>query len=50
MGFRHGQLHEFVDDKKMPMANLFVTMLHAMDIPAEKFADSTGNLDQLLRA
>ena len=50
MGFRHGQLHEFVDDKKMPMANLFVTMLHAMGIPAEKFADSTGNLDQLLRA
>ncbi|MBM79592.1 MAG: hypothetical protein CMJ78_03235, partial [Planctomycetaceae bacterium] len=50
MGFKHGQLHEFVNDKKVPMTNLFVTLLHAMDIPVEKFADSTGNLDQLLRA
>jgi len=50
MGFKHGHLHEFVGDKKVPLANLFVTMLHAMDIPAEKFADSTGNMSQLLRA
>lgn len=50
MGFKHGQLREFVGNKKVPMANLFVTMLHAMDIPVESFADSTGNLDQLLRA
>ena len=49
MGFKHGQLREFVGDRKVPMANLFVTMLHAMDIPTETFADSTGNLDQLLR-
>lgn len=50
MGFHHGHLHEFVDDKKVPLANLFVTMLHAMGIDQEKFADSTGNLNQLLRA
>ena len=50
MGFKHGQQHEFAGDSKVPLANLFVTMLHAMDIPQEKFADSTGNLDQLLRA
>lgn len=49
MGFKHGSLHEFVGDKKVPMANLFVTMLNAMDIPAEKFADSTGSLTELLR-
>ena len=49
MGLKHGQLLEFVGDKKVPMANLFVTMLHAMNIPADKFADSSGNLDQLLR-
>ena len=48
MGFEHGHLREFVGDKKVPMANLFVTMLQAMDVPAEKFADSTGNLNQLL--
>ena len=34
----------------MPLTNLFVTLLQAMDIPAEKFADSTGTLNQLLRA
>jgi hypothetical protein len=50
MGFKHGRLHEFVGDKKVPLANLFVTMLQAMDIPQEKFADSTGTLNQLLRA
>jgi hypothetical protein len=50
MGFKHGYQHEFVGDKKVPLSNLFVTMLQAMDIPAEKFADSTGTLNQLLRA
>ncbi len=50
MGFKHGHLHEFVGDKKVPLTNLFVTMLQAMGIPAEKFADSTGTLNQLLRA
>ena len=50
MGFKHGYQHEFVGEDKVPMANLFVTMLQAMDIPQEKFADSTGNLNQLLRA
>jgi len=50
MGFKHGYQHEFVDDKKVPMANLFVTMLQAMNVPAERFADSTGTLSQLLKA
>ena len=49
MGFKHGSLHEFVGDKKVPMANLFVTMLNALDVPVEKFADSTGSLTELLR-
>lgn len=49
MGFKHGQLHEFVDNKKVPLANLFVTLLQALNVPAEKFADSTGTLNQLLR-
>ena len=50
MGFKHGSLHEFVGDKKVPMSNLFVTMLNALDVPVEKFADSTGSLTELLRA
>lgn len=48
LGFQHGQLHEFIGDKKVPLANLFVTMLNAIDVPVEKFADSTGNMSQLL--
>ena len=50
MGLKHGQLREFIDDKKVPLSNLFVTLLNAMQIPAEKFADSTGNLSQLMQA
>ncbi len=49
MGFRHGKLHEFVDDQKVPLANLFVTMLNAVGVPVDSFADSTGNMSQLLR-
>lgn len=49
LGFKHGSLHEFVGDKKVPLANLFVTMLNALDVPVDKFADSTGNMSQLLR-
>jgi hypothetical protein len=48
MGFKHGHQHEFTGDEKVPLANLFVTMLQAMDIDSEKFADSTGTLNQLL--
>ena len=50
MGFQHGCQHEFVDDRKVPLTNLFVTMLQAMGIPADKFADSTGTINQLLGA
>jgi hypothetical protein len=50
MGFQHGHLHEFVDNKKVPLTNLFVTLLQAMNIPTDKFADSTGTLNQLLRS
>lgn len=49
MGFKHGYQHEFVGEKKVPLANFFVTLLQAMDIPADKFADSSGTLNQLLR-
>ena len=48
LGFKHGQLHDFIDDKKVPLANLFVSMLNAVDVPVEKFADSTGNMSQLM--
>lgn len=48
IGLRHGKLHSFQGEKKVPLANLFVTMLNSVDVPVEKFADSTGSLSELL--
>jgi hypothetical protein len=31
--------------KNTAMANLLVSMLHLLDIPADKFGDSTGSVD-----
>ncbi|MFM9960420.1 MAG: DUF1552 domain-containing protein [Planctomycetaceae bacterium] len=44
LGFRHGHLHAFEGNKKVPLTNLFVSMLNAVDVPVEKFADSTGRI------
>lgn len=49
LGFKHGNLHAFEGANKMPMSNLFVSMLNAVDVPAESFADSTGEMT-ILRA
>ena len=48
LGLKHGHLHAFEGAKKVPLANLFVTMLNAVDVPAEKFANSSGNMSQLM--
>jgi hypothetical protein len=47
LGFKHGKLHKFVGEKKVPLSNLFVSMLNAVDVPTEKFADSTGDMKEL---
>ena len=47
-GFKHGNLHEFIGDKKVPLSNLFVSMLNGVDVPVEKFSGSTGPLTELL--
>ena len=48
LGFKHGHVHNFEDERKKPLANLFVSMLNAVDAPVEKFADSTGELTEIL--
>ena len=48
LGFKHGHLHNFEGERKKPLANLFVSMLNAVDAPVEKFADSTGELTEIL--
>ena len=46
LGLDHGRFLKF--DAKIPMANLFVTMLSQMGIPCDQFADSTGPLSELV--
>lgn len=48
LGLKHGHLHEFVGNEKVPLSNLFVSMLNAVDVPVERFADSTGSMTEIL--
>ena len=48
LGLKHGHLHSFEGDKKVPLANLFLSMLHAVDVPVKAFADSTGPMPEAL--
>lgn len=48
LGLKHGMMHDFTGAKKVPLANLFVTMLNAVGAPVEKFADSTGQMSEIL--
>lgn len=50
LGFKHGYLHEFIGEKKLPLANLFVSMLQAVGAPVESFANSTGEMPELRSA
>lgn len=47
LGFKHGYQHDFIGTKKVPMANLFTSMLNAVGVPTEKFADSTREMTEL---
>lgn len=48
LGVEHGRFLTF-DENKVPMSNLFVTMLDRMRVPCEQFKDSTSDLSVLLR-
>jgi hypothetical protein len=43
-GFKHGQHLMFDREKNYPLANLFVSVLQRLEIPAERFASSTGTV------
>jgi hypothetical protein len=47
LGLRHGKFH-ILQDRKVPLNNLYVTLLNALDAPTQKFSDSTGTLDDVL--
>ena len=46
LGMKHGQYLKF--EEKVPLANTFVTMLDRLNVPVESFADSTGEMSELL--
>ena len=48
LGLKHGNLQSFEGKNKVPLANLFVSMLNAVDVPVKKFADSTGPMTEIL--
>ena len=45
LGLKHGQYLRF--EEKTPLSNLFVSILQAMELPIDKFVDSTGTLSGL---
>ena len=49
MGLKHGRFMKFDEDKEN-LSNLFVSMLNALEVPNEGFADSKGNIDQIFKA
>ncbi len=48
LGLQLGRYSRFGDE--VPLSNLFVSLLNAVDVPTETFADSTGPLPGLARA
>lgn len=46
LGLRHGRYLKFGENT--PLANLFVTMLDRLDLPVDSFADSSGEMSELL--
>jgi len=46
LGLKHGQFLKFND--KIPMSNLFVTMLNSVGSKCDAFADSTSDITELL--
>ena len=46
LGLKHGQYLRL--DEKTPLSNVYLTMLGRLNVPAESFSDSTGELSELL--
>ena len=47
LGFRHGQYLRY-QEKDMRLSNLYLTMLDRLNVPVERFADSTGEFSDVL--
>lgn len=47
MGLRHGR-HLRFDESRVPLSNLYVTLLRRLGVEAERFADSNGDAAEVL--
>lgn len=47
LGLKHGSYHQF-DENKFRLSDLYVTMLRALGVEKQTFADSTGNVNSAL--
>jgi hypothetical protein len=47
LGVKHGQYLRY-NEREMRLSNLFLTMLDRLGIPAEQFADSSGEFTDIL--
>lgn len=46
IGFKHGQFLKY-DEQRVPLSNLFVTMLQRFGMETDEFADATGTLQDV---
>lgn len=47
IGLEHGEFHRFGgknENSKVPLTNLYVTLLNSLDVPTDQYSDSTGDL------
>ncbi len=47
LGFNQGMFYEMADSAA-PLSNLLLTILHLLDVPTERFSDSTGVMKEVL--
>lgn len=48
LGVQHCGFHDFLQSGKQPLSNLLLTFLQLLDVPAERFSDSTGIVSEIL--
>ena len=46
LGLKHNQFLKF--EEQTPLANMYVTMLDKLGVPVTSFADSTGEMSEIV--
>ncbi|MEO1997061.1 MAG: DUF1552 domain-containing protein, partial [Planctomycetaceae bacterium] len=47
LGIKQGVFHDMAT-RDVPLSNLFLTLLHQLDVPTDRFSDSTGVLPEMV--